>query len=38
MPKQPRTLVEGDEPRRDELDLYVRGIDASLLEFCPQPV
>jgi hypothetical protein len=31
-------LVEGDEPRRDELDVHLRGIDASLLELRSQPV
>ena len=31
-------LVEGDEPRRDEFDVHVRGIDASLFQLCPQPV
>src|SRR5215210_1376267 len=30
-------LVEGDKPRRDELDVHIRGIDASLFELRPQP-
>src|SRR5215208_761682 len=30
--------IEGDAPRRDEFDLHVRGIYASLLESLPQQV
>ncbi len=30
--------IEGDAPCRNEFDLHIRGIDASLLELLPQPV
>src|SRR5215211_723008 len=37
-PADATRLVEGDEPRGDELDVHLRGIDPSLLELRPQPV